>query len=502
MKQLSEYVAALEQAGLLSEAPAENPAISHVSYSSQSIEPGTLFVCKGAAFKEQYLVDAAQRGAVAYVSQTKYAVDLPCILVSNALDALSICAQLHFDYPAKKLTMISVTGTKGKSTTSCYIKSILDIHLTAQGKEPCALISSVYTEDGVTAFVPRMTTPESLDLQRHLKNAVDSGRTYCVCESSSQAFKYGRVFDLHFDAAAFLNIGEDHISPIEHPNFEDYFASKLKIFAQSTFCSYNTDCDHLEQIETVSRETNCKSPTFGLSPSADFYGYAMENTGLGIKFRVRCAAFDEGFEIGMPGLFNVENALAAISICYELGVPLSAMQQGLKIARAGGRMEVFASDDRKKIVIVDFAHNYMSFLKLYEVVEKEYAGREITTVFGCPGGKALDRRRDMGMVSGIHSHRIYITEDDPATEAVEDISKEIYSYASRNCDDVFLVNDRPEAIRKAIFESSDNAIILILGKGRESNQKRGTVFVDCPTDMEFAQGFLAIYDKAPKGIRV
>lgn len=502
MKQLGDFVAALQTHGLLITAPAENPAIAQVSYSSQSVEAGTLFVCKGAAFKEQYLLDAAQKGAVAYVSQVVYDVDLPCVLVSSALDALSICAQLHFDYPASKLTLVSVTGTKGKSTTCCYIKSILDGYLAQKGEQPAAIISSVYMDDGVTAFVPRMTTPESLDLQRHLHNAVQSGRTYCVCETSSQAFKYGRVFGMHFDATAFLNIGEDHISPIEHPNFEDYFTSKLKIFAQSGFCSYNLGCDHLERIETVSRETSCNSPTFGLMPAADFYGYSVQSNGLGIDFKVKCRDFDACFSIGMPGLFNVENALAAISICHHLGIPVACMQEGLKTARAGGRMEVFASHDRHKIVIVDFAHNYMSFLKIYESVEQEYAGRQIVTVFGCPGGKALDRRRDMGMVSGIHSHRIYITEDDPGNESVDAISQEIYSYASRNCDDVLLVYDRPEAIRRAIFDSSDNAVILVLGKGRESNQRRGNGFVDCPTDMEFAQGFLAIYDQSPKGIRV
>ena len=219
-------------------------AVGLVSYNSRETVPGTLFLCKGVHFKPEYLADAARRGAFAYVSERVYpGAGLPCILVRDMRQVMAPLAVKYYDNPSQKLKVVGVTGTKGKSSTVYYLKYILDGYLAPQGKS-CGVISSIETWDGVERFESHLTTPEPLELQRHLAHAADAGLGYVVMEASSQALKYHRTLGTEFAAAAFLNIGNDHVSPIEHPDFDDYFHSKLKLFGQAGLSCVNLDCDH------------------------------------------------------------------------------------------------------------------------------------------------------------------------------------------------------------------------------------------------------------------
>ena len=208
--------------GLDREAP-----VALVSYDSREVVPGTLFFCKGAHFKREFLADAARRGAFAYVSERAYPeVDLPCVLVKDMRRVIAPLAVKYFNDPSQKLRVAGITGTKGKSSTAYYLKYILDEYLAPKG-QTCGVISSIDTWDGVERFESHLTTPEPLELQKHFAHALASGMEYMVMEVSSQALKYHRTLGSRFAAAAYLNIGSDHISPIEHPDFEDYFHAKL-----------------------------------------------------------------------------------------------------------------------------------------------------------------------------------------------------------------------------------------------------------------------------------
>lgn len=496
---LSKYVDALEQAGLVKDVNLyglEDVRVENVTFNSKESSDGTLFICKGAAFKGEYLMQALDAGAFVYVSEIQYEVggDVPHIIVSDIRKAMPVIAALYYNEPQKDIKIASVTGTKGKSTTSYYIKAIIDDYMAAQGHIDCGITSTIDTYDGVVRLESHNTTPESVEVYKHLRNAVNSGMEYMVMESSSQALKYHRVDGVTFDVGIMLNISEDHISPIEHQDFEDYFSSKLKIYDQSRVGVVNLDAQFFER--SLKSAAKCeKVITFSQEkPEADIYGYNVRKAGHEIIFNVRSHSFDEEFKITMPGLFNVENALAAICTAYEFGIPVEYMKSGLYRARSKGRMEAYTTKDGKVIVIVDYAHNKLSFEKLFESTKKEYPDYKISVVFGCPGRKALIRRHDLGVSAGEHADRIYIVPEDPATEDPFAIAEEVADYIKPFNKPYVIINDRGEGLKKAVEDAKEKTVVLITGKGNETRQFIQGVYVDCPSDIDYAIKFVDEYN--------
>lgn len=502
MKQypLRQYTDLLRQESLLlgdipQELDLETP-VTLVSCDSGQVTAGTLFICKGANFREEYLLEAADRGAFCYVSEQVYPkAPIPCILVREIRIAMEKLAALFYNNPWDALNLVGITGTKGKSTTAYYIKSILDRYMEETGGKESGILSSIDNYDGEERAESHLTTPEPLDLFRHLECAVEHGITYFTMEVSSQALKYDRVRDVRFSAGCFLNIGTDHISPIEHENWEDYFSSKLKLMGQCRTAVVNLDMDHVDRVLDAASPAE-RIITFSEKDSAaDVFGYEIQKEeNDDVSFRVRTDGFDDLFRLGMPGLFNVENALAAIAVCSSLGVPQSVMYEGLLSARAPGRMEIYTSKDRRIIAIVDYAHNVLSFENLFESVRKEYPGFPIRIVFGAPGGKAFNRRKDLGLIAGKYACHAYLTEEDPGEEDPASIARDIAEYVSaQNCPYSIIV-DRGEAIRAAVQESEPNTVILITGKGAETREKRNREYVPVTSDVEYTKRALAEYD--------
>lgn len=473
--------------------------VGNVAYDSNKVTQNTLFVCKGAGFKEAYLEAAAQNGAIAYISEKEYSQDIPCIIVNDVKQALALTAAIYYNYPAQKLKLIGITGTKGKSTTAYYVKYILDEYLHERDKPEAGIISSINTYDGVISEESHLTTPESLELQMHFSNAVNSGIQYMVMEASSQALKYGRLHGVEFDAGVFLNISEDHISPIEHSDMEDYFTAKLALFRQCKTACINMDSDRLPDIMEAAADVG-KILTFGTKQGAEIFGYNIKKVGFDTHFHVRCDRFDSEFVLTMPGLFNVENALAAIAVAYVLRIPEHNIRAGLRKARSSGRMEIYANKGRDRIIIVDYAHNKLSFTKLYETVRAEFPGMKVHTVFGCPGGKAYLRRKDLGLLAGLHSDKVYLTAEDPGVENVREISEDIARYVRENNQNCELIDNREEAVRTAILSSDPGTVILITGKGGETRQKYGKEYVAVASDVELTVRFLDELEDEPEHI--
>ena len=492
---LREYVDALRDAGILVESTVSDELAAReihcLTYDTRALSEDALFICKGAHFKEEYLCDALSRGAIAYVAEKKHNVDAPCLLVNDIRYSLVVLGQLFYNHVTDKLTSVGITGTKGKSTTAYYVRYILNDWLRAQSMPECAILSSIDNYDGKSTEESHITTPEVLELYQHFENAYESGISHLVMEASSQALKYGRVRGITYDVAAFLNIGSDHISPIEHPDFEDYFNSKLKIFDSCRFGCVNTDAKYSDRVIEYAKD-RCNLITFGSHESDTVSCQHVEKRSDGLYFTVSSLKYNGEFSITMPGLFNISNALAAMAICMVLDVPEEYVRSGLRKARAAGRMQIYESRDKNVTVIVDYAHNRMSFDALYRSTKIEYPGRQMISVFGCPGSHALQRRKDLGELSGENCDFVFITEEDSGEEPFAQIAADIEKHVK--CPHL-VCEDRAECIRRAILDHPEPHVILLTGKGEETTMKRGREFVPFPSDVELTLKYLAEYDE-------
>ena len=465
--------------------------VALVSCDSQIVIPETLFVCKGARFKADYLMDAMSKGAFAYVSEVPYPeVPLPCIQVSDIRTAMGLIADMAYHHPSGKLQITGLTGTKGKTTTAYYIKSILDCHLAAQNRRESALLSTIVIDDGVERRPSKLTTPEPLDLQRHLSNAVSVDAGYLTMEVSSQALKYGRVIGVDLACAVFLNIGEDHISPIEHPDLEDYFNSKLLIFRQAQTACINMDCDKADQVAQAASVCPHVITFSRKDPTAAVYGSNLRKEDGFIRFHVRTPRYERELALPTAGLFNAENALAAVAVAECYGLSPDCVEEGLRQAFVPGRMEQYQNSDGQLTVIVDYAHNGMSLETALRSIRTEYPDREVTVLFGCTGGKGLDRREGMGRAAAQLADRIILTEDDPGPEEVTDICADIGRYIAAYGKNYTVIPDRPSAVQTALEGAARPAVVLLSGKGSETAQKRKDGPVPCLSDGQLAQQFL------------
>lgn len=503
IQNLSAYIDLLKKGDLLSPGAWEQlqtldqtRPVRLVSCDSRQVEEGTLFICKGAHFEPKFLEDAVGKGAFVYLAQEPYpGTSVPCIQVTDVRLAMALFADFYFGHPSGQMNIVGVTGTKGKSSSTYYLKYIFDEYMAGKKGKESGVISSIDTYDGVERFESHLTTPEPLDLQRHFHNGVESGMEYLTMEVSSQALKYDRVLNVEFAATVYLNIGMDHISPIEHPDFEDYFASKLKIFSKGRVACVNVDGDHAQEALAAARRDCPKVITFSQTdPEATVYGSQVKKSGNDILFRVKTPRFNREFRLTMPGLFNVENALAAIAVCEGLGIPEQYVYAGLMKARVPGRMEIYTNANERVIAIVDYAHNRLSFEKLFQSTREEYPGRRIVTVFGCPGKKAFDRRRDLGEISGKYSDLVILTEEDAGEEPIIDICRDIAQYVEAVGGNYSIELDRGEAIRQAVMGCEVPSVLLITGKGAETRQKRGIDYIPVPSDVEYVKEYLLEYD--------
>ena len=484
----------------------EASAVLGMTVDSREVEAGNLFVCKGAAFNPSYLASAAKAGAAAYLcSESDYdelaaaAPHLPCLAVSDVRRAMALVAPEVYGHPERGLRIVGITGTKGKSTTAYMLRSIFE----AAGMET-SILGSIETDDGVEHYESHNTTPEAPELWRHLWHTARSGRSIMVMEVSSQGLKYDRVLGVPFEIAVFLNIGRDHISSIEHPNFEDYFASKLRIFDQCATAVVNLGSEHAERVLEASRAAqNVLTLSTTESVSANVLAQHIEPTPTGCSFdavthgKGHDASIDRTFaphsemhiDLGIPGLFNVENALAAITCAQLLGVPEDAIVQGLAQLRVPGRMEVVASADRRVVAIIDYAHNELSYQALFSSVQKEYPGRRIIALFGAPGDKAVERREALPRIAGQYADLLIYTEEDPAHERVEDICAELASHTPVGVEHITIC-DREEAVAYAIrdaYAHDEESVVLLLAKGDETRQHRGDEYPEVKSDLALAR---------------
>lgn len=455
--------------------------IKYISYHSRNIKDNSLFFCKGIYFKEEYLKEAVENGAIAYVSEKKYKMDnTSYFIVSNVLKAIGVISLEFFNYPDKKLQKVGVTGTKGKTTVTYFLNNILEEYTNSKP----GLISSIWTYTGVRDEESHITTPEAMEIEKSFYEMVKSNIKSVTMEVSSQSYKRARLEGVEFEYGIFLNIDEDHISELEHPNFEDYLNCKLEFLKHSKNVLINRNTKYLEEVINAVKGKNVVF--FGSENKADYYVTEIIKEEKGFSFVVKNDKLEycRKFSIKMQGEFNIENALAAISMCKMLNIDDETIQRGLLKTKVPGRMTIYENSDIT--VVIDYAHNRLSFEKLYESLKKDYPNRRIISVGGTVGGKAYNRREEFGKIVGGVSDYIYLTADDPQFEKVKDICKDIGKYIGDKSK-YEIVEDRKRAINKAIKKSKKGDVIVLLSKGADEYQRIKNKDVPYDSDIKIVE---------------
>lgn len=442
--------------------------ITTVAYDSRRVERGSLFICiKGAVADGHRFAEAAvNKGASALVVEDDVTVpeNVTVIRVEDSRYALACISAEYFGNPADKLKVIGITGTKGKTTTTYLVKSILD-----SAGHKCGLVGTIETIIGDKVIKASNTTPESYVLQDYFKQMVDCGCDCVVMEVSSQGLMLHRTAGFTFEIGIFTNIEPDHIGPHEHKDFNDYLHCKSLLFKQCRHGIVNIDDKHADYIIN---NASCDIVTYGFSEKADFRAANTKLVSgkgyLGIDYDLQ-GKENMRVEIDLPGKFSVYNSLTAIAICSYFGIDGDTICDALKDAKVKGRIEMIKVSDDFTLMI-DYAHNAMSLESLLTTL-REYNPTRLVCLFGCGGDRSRDRRFSMGEVSGKLADLSVITSDNPRTEEPLAIIDDILVGIKKTTGKYTVIPDRRKAIEWVIHNGQPGDIIVLAGKGHEDYQE-------------------------------
>ena len=445
--------------------------ITEVVNDSRKITEGCLFICiKGANFDGHSAVSlACEKKAAALLVEQQ--VELPeganinVIRVADTRYAMAFVAAAYFGNPAEKMKVIGITGTKGKTTTTYLVKSILE-----HAGLKVGLVGTIEAIIGDKHIPANNTTPESFVLQSYFAQMVEAGCDAVVMEVSSQGLMMHRTQGFVFDYGIFTNLEPDHIGPNEHSSMEEYMACKGLLFKQCKVGIANADDAHMA---AVTKEHTCQLETYGIdNDSADLKAGEIrllrEGGGLGVAFHVS-GLMDFDASVATPGKFSVYNALTAIAICRHFGVSVSVIQEGLKSAHVKGRIEPVKVSDQFTLLI-DYAHNAMSLESLLKTL-RAYKPHRLVCLFGCGGNRSKLRRYEMGEISGKLADLSIITSDNPRFEEPQAIIDDIKQGIGKTDGKYVEICDRKEAIAYAIANGEPGDIIVLAGKGHEDYQE-------------------------------
>lgn len=446
--------------------------ITDLCYDSRKVTKDCAFIClDGTQVDGHDFIDTAiKKGASTIFIEKDIEVSQPVTVIklSNTRKDLSLLSINYFDNPASKLTMIGITGTKGKTTTSWMIKNILE----EEGKK-VGVIGTMGVFIGNNHYETINTTPESYEIQKYLSEMVNQNIEYAIMEVSSQALKVGRVEGMTFDYGIFTNLTKDHIGEGEHENMEDYIYSKSLLFQKSKHGILNIDDKHYQDM---TKNNTCDIHTFGKNKEADliinnikllrkehFIGLELHTKGL----------IEDTFLVNTPGEFSAYNAISAILTTKLIGCKLESIKKALSKVAVKGRVEIIPVSS-KYSVIIDYAHNGISMTNILNTM-REYHPKRIVSLFGCGGNRSKTRRYDMGEISGRLSDFTIITEDNSRYEDINDIMNDIEIGIKKANGKYIKIEDRKEAIKYAIENAKEGDIILLLGKGHETYREKNGV---------------------------
>ncbi|GGG10268.1 UDP-N-acetylmuramoyl-L-alanyl-D-glutamate--2,6-diaminopimelate ligase [Paenibacillus abyssi] len=457
--------------------------IKDIQVDSRKVEAGDLFICLPGHTQDghDYAFEAKNRGAAAFVTQRKLDIDAPQIIVKDCRLAMAVLSDHFFDHPSRRLRLIGVTGTNGKTTTTYLIERIL-----ADAGHSPGVIGTIEMRYDNKTYPMSGTTPEALELQRYLADMADAKSDYCVMEVSSHALEQGRVKGCHYRTAIFTNLTQDHLD--YHGTMEQYAAAKGLLFSRlgntydepsgsGQFAVLNADD---QASAAFARLTAAEAVTYGVDHEADVRATDIRITSRGTTFKVKTFRGEADISLRMVGKFNVYNALAAITAGLIEGISLERLKQSLEqVPGVPGRVEGVDAG-QSFAVIVDYAHTPDGLENVLSAV-KEFAPKRVLCVFGCGGDRDRTKRPLMGQIAAKYADYVFVTSDNPRTEDPAQILKDIEAGLQEQQVDSnryeFII-DRREAIQKAVEMASPDDVVLIAGKGHETYQIIGRDTID------------------------
>lgn len=443
--------------------------VNNIVNDSRKVEAGDLFFCISGAVVDghSFAEDVVNKGARVLIVEKDVTVkeEVTVLKFASSRYAMGMISSKFFGEPSKKLTVIGITGTKGKTTTTYMIREML----MAAGRKT-GLVGTIEIIDGEKSIHAAQTTPESLTLHKYLSDMVNNGLDSVVMEVSSQGLMLDRVAGVDFDYGIFTNLTKDHIGPAEHKSFEEYMMWKAKLFTMCKKGIFNIDEKHAEDMM---KNATCEICTYSLGNDkadykADNLTMFAENGVLGIKYKLS-GKLDADVMVDLPGEFSVHNSLSAIAVADLMGVDSKDICKILEKIKVRGRVEMIPISD-EFTVMIDYAHNAMAMESLYTAL-KVYNPKRLVSVFGCGGNRSKDRRYEMGEVSGNLADFTIITSDNPRFEEMADIIEDIKIGMAKTNGEYIAIQDRKEAMRYAIMNAKPGDVIVFAGKGHEDYQE-------------------------------
>lgn len=441
--------------------------ISRIVYHSGEAEKDSVFVCiRGEeADGHDFAQEAVERGSLAVICEKplKLPETVTVVQTNDCRKTMAYMAAAFFGNPAKEMTLIGVTGTKGKTTTSYMIQAAL-----LESGFKTGLISTVHIDTGKEQIESKHTTPESVEVQQYLRQMADAGCKAAVMEVSSQALMRSRVEGITFDYAVFTNIQEDHIGPGEHKNLKEYIYWKSRLFTRCRKAVVNGDDPNLPLIL---KDCTCPVITYGFGKGNSLRGsdvnYVRTPGKLGVEFQIK-GDYNINLAVDLAGKFSCSNAMAASAVACDLCKNAGAVRKALWNIRIPGRQEMFSPGD-DKIIMVDYAHNGQALENLLSEL-RNYGPAKVSCIFGCGGERDPERRIKMAEAAAKWADFTIVTTDNPRREPPQNIIKDIVSVLVEAECDFAVIPNRAEAISYGVSRCEKGEILAVCGKGHEHYQ--------------------------------
>lgn len=436
--------------------------INKLQYDSRKVENGDVFFCVSGYNVDghDFVNSAVKNGAAVIICEKDIKIDEQCtiIKVEDTRKALASCSINYFGKPADKMKVMGITGTNGKTTSTYMLKSILE----AAGYK-VGVIGTIANYIGDIKIPSHRTTPESLELQGLFKRMVDEGVDYCVMEVSSHSLSLDRVHGIQFSYGLFTNLTQDHLD--FHKTFEEYFNAKFKLFENSNISIINFDDEYGMKICKLLKSD---ITSYSIEKESNVRPRDIFMNSRGVDFDLDYNGEEHKVSVNIPGRYNVYNALGCTAVCLNEGINIEHIKEGLRNVTVPGRCEIVTKNyDLGFDVIVDYAHTPDGLENILKTA-KEFTDKRLISVFGCGGDRDRTKRPIMGEIGSRISDIAVITSDNPRTEEPMSIINDILQ--GINKDNYIVVENRGDAIKKAISIAKKGDVIVVAGKGHEDYQ--------------------------------